>query len=59
MLSLTTVLFEYVVTFLSRGKYSIIYKLHIIYKLQLFTSYHLQAINYLQGLLHHHNNSYK
>ena len=31
-LSLTTSLFEYVVTSLSCGKYLIIYKLHIIYK---------------------------
>ena len=58
-LSLTTLLFEYVVTSLSCGKNSIIYKLHIICKLQLSTSYYLQASNNLSGLLHHHNNPYK
>jgi len=56
MLSLTTSLFEYVAISLSRGKYSIIYKLHIINKQQLSTSYYLQASNYLQGLLQHRNN---
>jgi len=58
-LSLTTLLFEYDVISLSHGRYSIIYKLHNIYKLQLSISYYLQANNYLQGLLHHRNNPYK
>ena len=32
---------------------------NIIYKSSLSTSYYLQAINYLQGLLHHYNDPYQ
>ena len=58
-LSLTTLLFEYIAIPLSRGIYLIISKLHIIYIPQLSIGYYLQVGNYLQGLLHYHNNPYK
>ena len=58
-LSLITLLFEYIAIPLSRGRYSIISKLHIIYKSQLCIGYYLQAGNYLQGLLRHCSSPYK